>query len=361
VPTTVAELFDPAKGTFSVTGNLAVGRYGHTSTFLNSGMILVAGGTGASGAFLSSVEVYDPATGRWSLRAPLTDARTTHTATLMQNGNLMVAGGLDINGVSTSVEIFDPVANTWSVTGSLIDARSRHTANLLSDGTVLVIGGDGLTSPLTSAELYDPAAGTWSFTGSLFAARDSHTATPLNGDRILVVGGSNPTALTSVELYAQTGLPVVTSPLSATAYPNVAFSYQIETVGATGIDASSPSPDIFLDSSLNALVGTPSSIGTFPVTIFASNVSGTTTATVNVTVQNTPTAGPIVISPSSATGRTGTPFHFQVITQAGSPGTTLVTSGLPTGLSADAMTGEISGTVTTDGSYLVTLDRKSVV
>jgi len=72
-------------------------------------------------------------------------------------------------------------------------------------------------------------------------------------------------------------------------------------------------------------------------------------------VQNFPTAGPIIISASSATGRTGSPFHFQVITQGGSPATTLATSGLPTGLSADAMTGEISGTVTTDGSYPVTL------
>jgi hypothetical protein len=220
---------------------------------------------------------------------------------------------------------------------------------------VLVIGGDGLTSPLASAEFYDPASATWSLTGSLLTARDSHTATLLNDGTVLVAGGSNSSPLTSVELYTETGLPMITSPLEAMTYLNVPFSYQIEATGAPALDISGLPAGLSFDPGLNAIVGTPAATGTFSIGIFLSNAFGSNFATVNLTVQNFPTAGPIIISASSATGRTGSPFHFQVITQGGSPVTTLATSGLPAGLTADAMTGEISGTVTTDGSYLVTL------
>jgi len=59
----VAELYNPATGTFTTTGSLNTSRYGHTATLLNNGKVLIAGGENTSGV-LASTEVYDPSIGR---------------------------------------------------------------------------------------------------------------------------------------------------------------------------------------------------------------------------------------------------------------------------------------------------------
>ena len=153
------------------------------------------------------------------------------------------------------------------------------------------------------------------------------------------------------------GPPVITSPLTATATVNLPFSYQFETIGATSLavdDLTLPQGLIF-DPALRAIVGNSTIEGAFQIGLSATNSSGTTNATLTLTGQPFPAAGPVIISVTSATGRTGSPFSFQVITSGGSSAARLSATGLPPGLSIDSVTGEISGTATTDGSFLVTL------
>ena len=151
--------------------------------------------------------------------------------------------------------------------------------------------------------------------------------------------------------------PLITSPLVATATVGLPFSYQFEATGATSlaVDASTLPPGLTFDPTLRAIVGNPTVEGTFQVGLSASNSAGTTNATLVLTVQPFPAAGPVIMSVTSATGRTGSPFAFQVITSGGSSAARVTQAGLPLGLSIDSVTGEISGTVTTDGSFSVTL------
>src|SRR6266849_6450902 len=142
---------------WSFTGSMHTSRFGHRTTRLQDGKVLVSGGVDASGNSLATAEVYDPTTGMWSLTGSMNSPRSFHTSTLLSNGKVLVTGGCIGNCIGlSSAELYDPATGTWSLTGSMNTVRDTATATLLTNGMVLVAGGGNDNGILATAELYNP-------------------------------------------------------------------------------------------------------------------------------------------------------------------------------------------------------------
>ncbi|WP_437335170.1 Kelch repeat-containing protein [Sorangium sp. So ce394] len=190
-----ADLYDPTDDTWSLVGQMLAGRYRHTATLLESGEVLVLGGQNnlSGDAPVDTVELYDPEAGTWKPGASMVTPRTEHTATLLPDGKVLVAGGATGSWALSSAELYDPRTDTWTSAAPMNDAREAHAAALLRpSGKVLVAGGSGLSGELRSAELYDPATNTWTPTGSLPGGNsfssDALVMAPLPSGEVLAVG-----------------------------------------------------------------------------------------------------------------------------------------------------------------------------
>ena len=110
-PTDAADLYDPSSGRFEPTGSLRIARVGASVSQLSDGRVLITGGDTWDGeshnmkvpveSSTDGAEIYDPATGTFELTGTMTEARSGHTATLLEDGRVLLAGGFATGGRGT--------------------------------------------------------------------------------------------------------------------------------------------------------------------------------------------------------------------------------------------------------------------
>jgi fibronectin type 3 domain-containing protein len=157
--------------------------------------------------------------------------------------------------------------------------------------------------------------------------------------------------------------PVITGTMMA--YPTVGqnFSYQISALNSpTSYSATGLPAGLTINTTTGVISGTPSATGITVVPITATNAYGTSLAThLTISVTNPIPAAPTITSPLTATATVGSAFAYQM-TATGNPtnffavvpsnvGTEPPNSSLPPGLNYNTVTGLLSGTPTTAGTY----------
>jgi hypothetical protein len=188
-----AELYDPATGTFAVTGAYVGGGapcdFCTPATLLSDGRVLFLA--------LQPAQLYDPVTGTFKVTGAM--IYSSHmTSTLLGSGKVLLTGGESDFGRVALAELYDPTPGTFSSTSNMTSSRSWHSATLLQDGTVLIVGGETdscggntcvFAGSVASAELYDPATEAFASMGNMTTPRELHTATLLPDGRVLITGG----------------------------------------------------------------------------------------------------------------------------------------------------------------------------
>src|SRR5205814_860408 len=162
-------------------------------------------------------------------------------------------------------------------------------------------------------------------------------------------GGTGTATLT---LTIKPPAPVIQPPFTATGQVGVAFSYQITATNSpTSFNVTGLLPaGLSVNTSTGLISGTPTTAGTYSVTISATNAGGTGSTTLTLTINP---AAPVIQPPLTATGEVTLAFSYQ-INATNSP-TSFGATGLPSGLTVDTTTGLISGTPTAAGIYSVTI------
>jgi len=186
-----AELYDPATGKFSKTGSMTSARTWASASLLADGRVLIAGGDGCSdprkciGAgsgpgrwdTLASAEIYDPAKGSFSAAGSMTTKRNGATETVLPDGRVLIADR------STTADLYDPSSGKFTRVAKQ-GAYTDGPAVLLPNGKVLVVGasltGDGSGAYKPFASLFDTANGKFTTIPFSFPAAPSSVTPDLH-------------------------------------------------------------------------------------------------------------------------------------------------------------------------------------
>lgn len=146
---TRVETFDAETGTFADVPPLPRHHFWPTAHVVPDGRVFVVGGnSGGTGAWtpMKEIEIFDPKTNTWST-APytLTIGRYGHGSTVVRDGTIVVVGGYtvagDCNSLVDTVDQIDPIKGVVTAFAKLPNKNTELSAVTLLDGSILVVGG----------------------------------------------------------------------------------------------------------------------------------------------------------------------------------------------------------------------------
>jgi len=303
---------------FTYTSTATGSPTGYTSTTLPAGLVLNA----TTGVITGT----PTATGTTVVTLTATNGTGSGSTTLTITIAAAAVAPIITSPTTAPATVGAPFTYTSTATG----APTSYSATGLPTGLVLNAGTGAIT-------------GTPTATGTFVVAL---TATNASGSS---------TATITITVAAATAAPVIPSP--ATAPATVGSPFPTYLIGGTGqptsYTATGLPPGLTVNAASGAITGTPTTPGTYVVTVTATNATGSGTSTLTITVGAAGTA-PLISSPTSATGAVGSVFPTYTVGGTDQP-TSYTAAGLPPGLTINSLTGAINGTPTTSGTFHVTI------
>ena len=315
-----------------------------------------AGGTvTAASGILSFAGGYTQSSGN-TIASP-TGTLDTGTAFMTLNGGTLTGSGLItatslINNLATINPNIGATAGTINLTGTYTQgAGGSLTTDLFSaiGYDQFLVSGSSTLGGTYNAFLqggYAPANGTL-FTPMTYA---SHAGIFGTYNLPTYPGGSfsQVTGATSLQLTAVVPPPTITNGPPPGGTVGVPYSFTYTSTGFPTFTATGLPPGLTL-SPAGILSGTPTTTGTYPVTVTASNgTAPNATQTFSIIIAPPP---PTITNGPPPNGTVGVAYSF-TYTATNSP--TFSATGLPPGLTLSAA-GILSGTPTTTGTYPVTV------
>jgi uncharacterized protein (TIGR03437 family) len=153
-----------------------------TATLLSSGQVLIAGGTDDVSDFTSSSQLYNPATGAFTPTGNLHTAPTAAAAVALLDGRVLLTGGYTVSCCSfpiSAAQLYTPT------TEGLVTSQTGLTFR--------VAAGNTSVPPQTVAVLSNTATIPWTVSTHTYQGGNWLTVTPTSGNS---VPGAVPTTLT---------------------------------------------------------------------------------------------------------------------------------------------------------------------
>ncbi|MBI4312136.1 MAG: hypothetical protein HY681_10195 [Chloroflexi bacterium] len=248
-----AEIYDPVTETFVTTGTMTRARNQLRAVLLPNGLVLIVGGYWNSDPAVPDFsELYDSTSGEFAATIGASPViEYGHTTTLLGEGQVLIVGGQTHHHDYDRPFLYDPATGSFIEGTSALSSRAvDHSATLLPDGRVLISGGGGSLAGAPQGtsriEIYDPKTSSFELAASLSRPRVGHTATLLQDGKVLMAGGvtwvEDPsggynTTTASVELYDASGEPP--PPPTPTPTPTIPAPAQVS--GTVMLQMRSPS------------------------------------------------------------------------------------------------------------------------
>lgn len=183
--TDTTEVFDPATGRFEPGPRLPRPADGLAAGSLPDGCVLVVGGQVRPGVATDLAATVCP-NGRVREVAPLAQARFKHGLAVMDSGRVLVVGGTpDDETLLGSTEVYDPATRRFHPGPTLASGRYKLTDSVVGlpgERALVAGGGDGV-------EVVDLVAGSAERVPELDGGRRSFSTVGVTDGRVVVVGG----------------------------------------------------------------------------------------------------------------------------------------------------------------------------